>query len=76
MIDIYKMDYEMSPEGQLVQAVHDPSQPIPEGWTDDLSTLVPDVRTEQDQINRTLTMQLAMANAEIAKLKKQIGGGV
>lgn len=73
-INIYMMDYSINPAGQLMQGVILEGQPVPAGWTTDKSSLVPDPKTEQDQINKNLTMQLAKANIEIAKLKSQIGG--
>lgn len=73
-ISIYMMDYSVDAAGQLMQKVILEGQPIPAGWTTDISSLVPDTKTEQDQINRNLTLQLAKANLEIAKLKAQIGG--
>lgn len=73
-ISIYMMDYSVDAAGQLMQKVILEGQPIPAGWTTDRSSLVPDPKIEQDQINKNLTLQLAKANLEIAKLKSQIGG--
>lgn len=73
-MQIFRMDYTRNPEGELIMTYIPADEPVPEGWTRDRSSLVPDPKTEQDQINKNLTMQLAKANIEIAKLKSQIGG--
>lgn len=73
-INIYMMDYSVDAAGQLMQKVILEGQPVPAGWTTDRSSLVPDPKTEQEVINKNLTLQLAKANMEIAKLKAQIGG--
>lgn len=73
-ISIYMMDYSVDSAGQLMQKVILEGQPVPDGWTTDRSSLVPDPKTEQEVINKNLTLQLAKANMEIAKLKAQIGG--
>lgn len=73
-IQIFRLDYTRNPEGELLMTYIPAEQPVPEGWTTDRNSLVPDPKTEQDQINKNLTMQLAKANIEIAKLKAQIGG--
>ena len=73
-INIYMMDYSVDSAGQLMQKVILEGQPVPAGWTTDRSSLVPDPKTEQEVINKNLTLQLAKANMEIAKLKAQIGG--
>lgn len=73
-ISIYMMDYSVDVAGQLMQKVILEGQPIPAGWTTDRSSLVPDSKIEQEVINKNLTLQLAQANMEIAKLKAQIGG--
>ena len=73
-INIYQYDYSRNPEGDLMQKVIKPGDEVPVGWTTDLDSLGYNTKTEQDQINRNLTLQLAKANIEIAKLKAQIGG--
>ena len=73
-MQIFKMDYTNNPEGELIMTYIASDQPVPEGWTKDRSSLVPDPKTEQEAINKNLTLQLAQANIEIAKLKAQIGG--
>ena len=73
-INIYQYDYSRNPEGDLMQKVIKPGDEVPVGWTTDLDSLGYNTKTEQDQINKNLTLQLAQANVEIAKLKAQIGG--
>lgn len=74
MIPIYRRITNYMGDSVIEQTVINEGQPVPEGWTADLSEVAIDTKTEQDQINRNLTIQLAKANVEIAKLKAQIGG--
>lgn len=73
-INIYMMDYSVDAAGQLMQKVILEGQPIPAGWTTNPEELGITSKTEQEVINKNLTLQLAKANMEIAKLKAQIGG--
>lgn len=74
MIPIYRRITNYMGDSVIEQTAINEGQPVPEGWTADLSEVAIDTKTEQDQINRNLTLQLAKANIEIAKLKSQIGG--
>lgn len=74
MIPIYRRITNYMGDSVIEQTVINEGQPVPEGWTADLSEVSVNEKIEQDQINRNLTLQLAKANLEIVKLKSQIGG--
>ena len=73
-IAIYTIIYDHNPEGDLFMKYVPADEPIPSGWTTNPEELGITSKTEQEAINKNLTLQLAQANIEIAKLKAQIGG--
>lgn len=74
MIPIYRRIKNYLGDTVIEQSVIKEGEDIPNGWTSNLSDVEIKSATDQDQINKNLTLQIAQANIEIAKLKAQIGG--
>lgn len=74
MIPIYRVITNYLGEKVIEQSAVEEGKAIPDGWTSNLEDVEFKSPMTQDQINKNLTLQLAQANIEIAKLKAQIGG--
>ena len=74
MIPIYRVITNYLGDKVIEQSAIEEGKAIPDGWTSNLEEVEFKAPITQDQINRNLTLQLAKANVEIAKLKSQIGG--